>query len=146
MSQKRISVILFTIYVLVVHAIRSDCWKELSEKNEFNSNLSAAVNFIIKSVNSSNVRVIGCENSFQNDFDDLSEYWRVHVSSTLLNVERKNFVVHRKIPKNDLILMFVDLQFHRCLQKFMERASQQIRKHKMVVVFKTKTEDCVDNG
>lgn len=144
MFPKRISATFFTTYVLI-HNMRSDCLKIIneSEKINFNLNLSAAVNFIIQSVNSTNIRAVGYRSYFQNDFNELSEHWRTSVSLTLLNIERK-YVVQRKIPKNDFILMFVDRQFARSLQNFMENMKVQIRKHKMVVIFET--EDCDNNG
>lgn len=125
--------------------MRSDCSKIIneSEKIDFNLNLSVAVNFIIQSVNSTNIRAVGYGSYFQNDFNELSEHWRTSVSLTLLNIERK-YVVQRKIPENDFILIFVDRQFARSLQKFMENMKVEIRKHKMVVIFKT--EDCDNNG
>lgn len=144
MFPKRFSATFFTAYVLI-HIMRSDCSKIIneSEKIDFNLNLSVAVNFIIQSVNSTNIRAVGYGSYFQNDFNELSEHWRTSVSLTLLNIERK-YVVQRKIPENDFILIFVDRQFARSLQKFMENMKVQIRKHKMVVIFKT--EDCDNNG
>lgn len=145
MFPKRISVTFFTTYVLISN-IRSDCSKLINEneKINFNFNLSAAVNFIIQSLNSTNIRAVGCNGHFQNDFNDLSEHWRTNITLTLLNVDRKYVVRRKKIPKNDVILMFMDRQFARGLQHFMENIGVQIRKHKIVVIFQT--ENCDNNG
>lgn len=147
MFPKQISVNFFASCVLIhaMIAMRSDCLQEIkgNENINFNLNIATAVNFIIQSVNATNVRAVGCKSFFHNDFNELSEHWRTNVSLTLLNVERKYSVV-KKIPRNDLILMFVDQQFVGCWQKFMENTSDRFRKHKLVVVFKP--DKCNNNG
>ncbi|KAJ6649149.1 hypothetical protein Bhyg_04382, partial [Pseudolycoriella hygida] len=104
MFPKGISVTFFTTCVLM-HCMTSDCLKLTNEENgKMNLNASSAINFITESVNSSDVRIVACDNFFQNYFNDLSERWRGHVTLTLLNVEKK-FVAQRKYPKNEFILM-----------------------------------------
>lgn len=144
MLQKRISVKIFVMY-FVICSVKSDFLKVKNdnEKLDSNLNLSAAVHFIIKSVNASDVQVIGCSSYFRKDFNELSWHWRRNVSSTLLNVERK-YIKRRKVPKNVFILIFIDQHFMSFLKTFMDNSAVYIRKHKMVVI--TKSEDCNNKG
>lgn len=140
MLLKKNSVKLFLIYVLIC-TVKSDFSKVINdnEKQDSNLNLSAAIHFIIKSVNASDVRVIGCSSYFRNEFNELSWHWRRNVSLTLLHVER-NYTMRRKIPKNVFILIFIDQHFVQFLQTLMDNFGCYIRKHKMVVVLKS--DDC----
>lgn len=141
----RLLVAFVTAFVLIHGAIGSDCLKEINEneKINLNLNLSAAVNFIIQNVSANSIRVFGCKKHFQNDLNELSKHWRTNVTLTLLNVEKK-YTLPRKIHENDFVLILADVQFLRCLEKFMENIKGQIRRHKSVVIFKT--EDCDRNG
>ncbi len=148
MFPKRIPVKLFEAYVLLIYTIigGSDCLKVMveNEKINFNLKLSASVNFIAESVNSTAIRVIACNSYFQNDFNELSEQlWRTNVSLTLLNVEKK-YEARTKFPKNDFILLMVDQHFARYLPAFMKNVMGRIRKHKMLVIFKTNDCDIAD--
>lgn len=145
MLPERFSLKISTTFFVLLHIIRSDCLNAINknEKINFNySNVSVAVNLIIKSVNSSNIQVIGCTKYFHNEFDELPNLRMLNVSTTLLNVERK-YVYKGKIPEKDFILIFVDQQFAECIQKFIENMRTRIRKHKMLVILKTM--DCDDN-
>lgn len=120
--------------------MRSNSLSLFNETDKINSNLniSMAISYIIQSVNSSNIRAVGCDKYFNNDFNKISEIWRRNVTLSLLNVEQK-YVIERKLPKNDFILMFMDQQFD-CLQTFIEKFKDRIRKHKLLIIFRT--ENC----
>lgn len=143
MSQKRIPVrlFMFTTYVLLHATVQSDCFQLTrnieSEKNDFNLKLSAAVNFILKSVKSTvTVRVVACGRCYQNDFNDIMERWQATVSVTLLNMERE-YQPEEVIEKNDFILMLLDERFASYLEEYMKNMMGRIRKHKVLVVLRT---------
>lgn len=146
MFQTRISIAFFSTYVLLIHTIIfDDCLELKNESEKINSNLRllAAVNFIVKSVSSSTVRGIGCNSYFQDNFNEIAERWRTNVSLTLVNMEKK-YGTQRKILKKDFILMSVDQHFARYLQTFLQKMMGRIRRHKMLIIFRTT--DCDDNG
>lgn len=134
---------LLITYMLFMHDCLQVTTNE-SEKNYFNSKLSAAVNFIIKSVSASSVRVIGCNSCIQNDFNGLTENWHSTVSLTLLNMETK-YKLGKKIPKNEFILILVDRKFTGgYFEKFLVNMKGRIRKHKMLVILESNM-NCPDN-
>lgn len=146
MPPTRFSVEFFTTYMLLIQAIiRGDCLDVMNGSEKINSNLDlwAAVNFVIKSVNCHSVRVIGCNSYLHENFMGISEHWRTSVTLTLMNVEEK-YEAPRKVLQNEFILMLVDEDFNGYLPKFMLNIMGRIRKHRTMVILKTK--ECESSG
>lgn len=138
MFLKRVSV---SYALLICTIVRSDRLLVMNESEKINfKKLSAAVNYIAESVSASNIRVIGCNSCFYNNFNELSEWWRTNVSLTLLNVEKK-YKTETRFPKNDFIIMLIDQHFARYLPEFMKNVMGRLRKHKMLVIFQTTDSD-----